>query len=149
MKKRSRIDELILRSSLGSVAALRLRKRTPAQLARELVDRADQEVRGNRASRAHIEVDRCNRTRKDSLVAQKNDRHVVRNPAGGWDVKKPGADRASSHHDTQGDAERRAKDIVRGAGGGEVFIHGRDGRIRDKDTVAPGNDPNPPKDTKH
>jgi hypothetical protein len=74
---------------------------------------------------------------------------MVRNPAGGWDVKKPGADRASSHHVTQGDAERRAKDIVRGAGGGEVSIHGRDGRIRDKDTVAPGNDPSPPKDTKH
>lgn len=78
-----------------------------------------------------------------------NDRHVVKNPTGGWDVKKPGADRASSHHRTQGDAERRAKDVVRGAGGGEVVIHGRDGRIRDKDTVAPAKDPNPPKDTKH
>jgi hypothetical protein len=28
-------------------------------------------------------------------------------------VKKPGADRASSHHNTQRDAERRAKDILR------------------------------------
>lgn len=78
-----------------------------------------------------------------------NDRHVVKNPDGGWDVKKPRADRASSHHDTQGDAERRAKDIVRGAGGGEVVIHGRDGKIRDKDTVAPAKDPYPPKDSKH
>jgi len=78
-----------------------------------------------------------------------NDRHVVPNPAGGWDVKAGGASRASSHHDTQADAERRAKEIVRNAGGGEVRVHGRDGRIRDSDTVAPGNDPNPPRDTRH
>ena len=31
---------------------------------------------------------------------------------------------------------------------GEVRIHGRDGKIRDSDTIAPGNDPNPSKDTK-
>ncbi|MGH2756783.1 MAG: DUF2188 domain-containing protein, partial [Actinomycetota bacterium] len=79
----------------------------------------------------------------------KNDRHVVKSPEGGWDVKAPGAERPSAHEKTQADAERRAKDIVAGAGGGEVVIHGRDGRIRDKDTVAPGRDPNPPRDTKH
>lgn len=78
-----------------------------------------------------------------------NNRHVVPNPDGGWDVKKPGADRASSHHRTQGEAEKRAKEIVRNAGGGEVRIHDRKGQIRDSDTVAPGNDPHPPKDTKH
>jgi len=79
----------------------------------------------------------------------KTTRHVVPSPKGGWNVKKPGADRASSHHNTQREAEARAKDIVANAGGGEVRIHGRDGRIRDSDTVPPGNDPNPPKDTKH
>ena len=78
-----------------------------------------------------------------------NNRHVVPNPGGGWDVKAPGAGRASSHHDTQAEAEKRAKEIVGNRGGGEVRIHGRDGRIRDSDTVAPGNDPNPPRDTKH
>jgi hypothetical protein len=78
-----------------------------------------------------------------------NDRHVVPNPEGGWDVKKPGASRASSHHDTQADAEHRAKEIVRNVGGGEVRIHGRDGKIRDSDTVAPGNDPHPPVDRRH
>lgn len=77
-----------------------------------------------------------------------NNRHVVPNPGGGWDVKKPGAERASSHHDTQKDAIDRGRAIVRGAGGGELRIHGRDGRIRDSDTVAPGHDPYPPKDTK-
>jgi len=78
-----------------------------------------------------------------------SNRHVVPNPDGGWDVKAPGATRSSSHHDTQKEAETRAKEIVGNAGGGEVRIHGRDGRIRDSDTVAPGNDPNPPKDTRH
>ncbi len=79
----------------------------------------------------------------------KNDRHVVRNPNGGWDVKAQGSKRASAHEKTQAEAEKRAKKIVGHAGGGEVIIHGRDGKIRDKDTVAPGNDPNPPKDRKH
>jgi Uncharacterized protein conserved in bacteria (DUF2188) len=77
------------------------------------------------------------------------DRHVVKNPDGGWDVKAPNADRATSHHDTQAQAEQRAKEIVGNAGGGEVAIHGRDGRIRDKDTVPPRRDPNPPKDSRH
>lgn len=79
----------------------------------------------------------------------KNKRHVVPNPNGGWDVKKPGAQRSSAHADTQRDAERRAKDILGNVGGGEAVIHGRDGKIRDSDTVKPGNDPNPPKDTRH
>lgn len=74
-----------------------------------------------------------------------NSRHVVPNPKGGWDVKKPGAGRASAHTDTQREATQRATKIVRNSGGGEVRIHGRDGQIRDSNTVAPGNDPYPPK----
>lgn len=79
----------------------------------------------------------------------KNDRYVVRNPKGGWDVTAPKADRASGHFDTQRQAEGRAKEIVGNLGGGEVRIQGRDGKWRDSDTVSPGNDPNPPKDRKH
>lgn len=82
-------------------------------------------------------------------MAKRNERHINPNPDGGWDVKKPGSSRASSHHKTQADAEARAKEILANDGGGEAVIHGRDGRIRDSDTVAPGNDPNPPMDTKH
>jgi len=82
-------------------------------------------------------------------MASEKNRHVVPNPDGGWDVKAPGAKHSSSHHDTQRDAEKRAKEIVRNAGGGEVRIHNRQGLIRDSDTVAPGNDPNPPRDRKH
>jgi len=82
-------------------------------------------------------------------MARRNERHVVPNSGGGWDVKKPNASRASSHHDTQAQAEARAKGIVARAGGGEVVIHGADGRIRDSDTVPPGKDPFPPRDTRH
>ncbi len=77
-----------------------------------------------------------------------NDRHVIQNPDGGWDVKASGATRASAHRDTQAEAIHRAREITHNAGGGEVVIHGRDGRIRDSDTVSPGRDPFPPRDSK-
>ena len=80
-------------------------------------------------------------------MANKN-RYVVKHPEG-WAVKAPHADRASSVFGRQSDAIDRAKDIVGNLGGGEVRIQGMDGRFRDSDTVPPGNDPFPPRDTKH
>lgn len=77
-----------------------------------------------------------------------NNRHVVPDPDGGWNVVKPGSDRASAHQDTQREAVDRARTIVSNLGGREVRIHGRDGQIRDSDTVGGGNDPNPPRDTR-
>ena len=76
------------------------------------------------------------------------DRFVVNHPDG-WAVKKSDADRASGVFDTQREAEQRAKEIVENLGGGEVRIQDRHGKWRDSDTVAPGNDPCPPKDEKH
>lgn len=73
-------------------------------------------------------------------------RHVVPSPKGGWDVKEPNNPDPTSHHRTQGGAEDAAKRDVRRDGGGEVIVHDRDGRIRDKDTVAPARDPFPPRD---
>lgn len=81
-------------------------------------------------------------------MTNKNDRYVVKH-RDGWAVKAPGAERASGIHDNQNDAERSAKNIVKGLGGGEVRIQGRDGRWRDSDTVSPGRDPFPPRDKKH
>jgi hypothetical protein len=75
-----------------------------------------------------------------------NRRHVNPNPKGGWDVNAPGAKRSSGHFDTQGEAINRAREILRGSGGGELTIHDRHNKIRDSDTVPPGRDPNPPKD---
>ena len=66
-------------------------------------------------------------------------RNVVPNPSGGWDVTGGGT-RASAHTETQAAAIERAKGIVSNAGGGEVSIYGRDGKVRAKDTVDPGND---------
>lgn len=83
------------------------------------------------------------------MAKNSNNRHVVPSPRGGWDVIAPGGKRASSHHETQADAEQRAKAIVGNKGGGEVRIHGRNGQIRDSDTVPPGNDPRSRRDRKH
>ena len=76
------------------------------------------------------------------------DRYVTKHDKG-WAVKAPGGQRASSVHDTQKKAEQVAKKAVGNLGGGEVRIQGRNGRWRDSDTVAPGNDPSPPRDKKH
>ena len=76
----------------------------------------------------------------------RNERHVVPNSGGGWDVKAPGAERSSVHTDTQQQAITRAREIVHNTGGGEVVIHDRQGQIRDSDTVSPGHDPFPPRD---
>jgi hypothetical protein len=80
-------------------------------------------------------------------IKNDNDRHVVPNAGrGGWDVVKEDHGRASAHTKTQAEAIDRAATIVDNQGGGEVVIHGRDGQVRDKDTVGKGRDPNPPKD---
>ena len=50
-------------------------------------------------------------------------RLVVPATKGGWNVLKPGAKRASSHHPTQADAARRAWEIVHNHGGGEVVLY--------------------------
>ena len=71
--------------------------------------------------------------------------HVVPHSAG-WAVKKEGNSRATSIHDTQKEAQQAAIPIAKQERS-EVVTHGRDGRIRDSDSY--GNDPNPPRDTKH
>lgn len=74
--------------------------------------------------------------------------HVTKSKQGGWSAKKAGAEKAAGIYKTQQEAEMAAKKLSSNSGGGEVRIHGRDGKIRDSDTVPPGYDPNPPKDTK-
>jgi hypothetical protein len=82
-------------------------------------------------------------------MSKSSNRHVVPSKSGsGWDVKAPGASRASAHTRTQGEAVKRANQIVDNAGGGEVRIHRPNGQIRNSNTVGGGNDPFPPRDTK-
>lgn len=66
-----------------------------------------------------------------------------------WKAKREKAERAAGVYDTQREAEKAAKELSANSGGGEVMTHGRDGKIRSKDTVEPGNDPFPPRDTEH
>ena len=72
-----------------------------------------------------------------------NDRFVVNHP-GGWAVKAGDAERASSVHETQAEAIMRAREIISNNGGGELVVQGKDGQIRQKDTVPNGNDSFPP-----
>ena len=73
--------------------------------------------------------------------------HVTKdNDSGKWNAKKAGGSKSSGQYNTQKEAEIAAKKFSHNSGGGEVRIHGLDGKIRDSDTVAPGNDPFPPKD---
>lgn len=68
---------------------------------------------------------------------------------GRWNIQKEGGQRSSGSSNTQKEAEKLAKEYAANSGGGEVRIHGLDGKIRDSDTVKPGNDPSSSQDTKH
>ncbi len=76
-------------------------------------------------------------------------RSVFRRSDGKWVNKRDDASKAASLHSTQEEAARKARAQLEKSGGGELSVHGRDGRIRSKDTIPPGNDPHPPKDTEH
>ena len=83
-------------------------------------------------------------------MAKPNRRDVVPSKSGtGWDVTKPGREKPVSRHRKQSTADQAAGRDLRRTGGGERVTHGRDGKIRSKDTIPPGRDPNPPKDTEH
>jgi len=71
--------------------------------------------------------------------------HVVPNN-GDWGVRGEGNNRLTSRHHSQQEAINAAKGIAKNEKA-EVVIHGRDGRIRDKDSY--GTDPCPPRDRVH
>jgi hypothetical protein len=79
------------------------------------------------------------------MSGRANSRDVVRRQDGRWDVTKPEGQRPSAVVNTQAEAIRRGSEILHKDGGGELRIHGVDGVIRDQRTIAPGNDPYPPK----
>jgi hypothetical protein len=82
-------------------------------------------------------------------MSKGTDRTISRRSDGYWENKRNDADRASSLHKTQKEAVDAAKEMLQKQGGGELTTKGIDGKIRSKDTIAPGNDPNPPKDKEH
>lgn len=82
-------------------------------------------------------------------MSKNNNRIVFRRADGVWVNERNGASKASGLHSTQKDATDEAKQMLQNSGGGELTVKGVDGKIRSKDTIAPGNDPNPPKDREH
>lgn len=74
----------------------------------------------------------------------KNEHHVVPNASrGGWDVKRNGSERASAQTERKEDAVKIGRELSRNARS-ELVIHGKDGRIQQKDSH--GNDPCLPHD---
>lgn len=82
-------------------------------------------------------------------MSKPQDRMVYQRPDGSWANKRNDAQRASSVHDTQAGAIGAARSNLQNQGGGELIVKGENGRIRSKDTIVPGNDPLPPKDTEN
>lgn len=74
-------------------------------------------------------------------MAGKN-QHVTPHPDGGWQVKGAGNKKATIRTSTQKEAFEIARNIAKNQGS-EVLIHGKDGKIREKNSY--GNDPYPPK----
>ena len=64
---------------------------------------------------------------------------VVPGGKGGWDVKREGGARASSHHDTKSAAVQDARARAKKAELGQVRVHGQDGKIQTEWTY--GKDP--------
>lgn len=73
-------------------------------------------------------------------MAKGKTQHVVPHD-GDWAVKRGGSNRATSIVPTQKEAIEIAKGISKNQGA-ELFIHGRDGQIRERNSY--GNDNYPP-----
>lgn len=82
-------------------------------------------------------------------MSKGRDRTVSKRDDGSWANKRNDASKASSVHATQKEAVEAAHRMLSNQGGGELATKGVDGKIRSKDTIAPGNDPNPPRDKEH
>lgn len=71
----------------------------------------------------------------------KKNQHVVPHPDG-WAVKGEGNEKATKVVETQAEAIEVATEIAKNQNS-ELLIHGKDGRIRERNSY--GNDPHPPK----
>lgn len=76
------------------------------------------------------------------MSKKSNSHHIVSNSAGGWDVRRSNAQKASGHFDTKKEAEAVGREMSRNQKT-DLVIHGKDGKIQRKDSH--GNDPFPPK----
>lgn len=72
----------------------------------------------------------------------KKNQHIVPIPDGKWGIRGENNQKLTSKFETQREAISRGKEISRNQGS-ELFIHGRNGQIRERNSY--GNDPYPPK----
>lgn len=75
------------------------------------------------------------------MSKNKGSHHVVPNSDNGWKVKKGGSSKSSGNFDTKKEAVDAGRKISQNQGT-EFVIHGKDGKIQQKDSH--GNDPFPP-----
>ena len=66
-----------------------------------------------------------------AVKAGEQSRHVVKT-TDGWAVKRAGAVCTSGVFETQKEAIAAAKKTIERTSSGSVFVHGRDGRIRER-----------------
>lgn len=79
-------------------------------------------------------------------MAKPKIQRVTIRPDGTWQHKADGNTRATKVTQTQQEAIQSAVQTAKREGG-EVVVHGKDGRIRSKDSY--GRDPHPPADKEH
>jgi hypothetical protein len=64
---------------------------------------------------------------------KKHSKHVAPSTSGGWMVKKSGSSRATRTFETQAEAIRYGRALAKKERT-ELYVHGRDGLIKDKAT---------------
>lgn len=67
---------------------------------------------------------------QEALMSKGRDRSVYQRDDGRWANERNDASRASSLHDTQAEAQRAAREMLRNQAGGELTTMGTDGKIR-------------------
>jgi hypothetical protein len=78
-------------------------------------------------------------------MTKKVSQHIVKNPSGGWAVKKGGSSKATKIYGTKEEAVMQGTKIAKNQKV-ELYIHGKDGKIQNKNSY--GKVPCPMKDKK-
>jgi len=70
------------------------------------------------------------------MHAKGSDRTVFQREDGKWVNKRNDADKVSTVHATQREAEEAAREMLAVQGGGELTVKGPDGMVQSKHTIA-------------
>ena len=78
-------------------------------------------------------------------VGMKKSNYNIFKTNDGWKSKRQDADKSFRIFPTQKEAIDATKKVLNNNNGGELIIHGHDGKIREKNTILPAVDPFPPR----